>query len=96
MPPRKPGLASLSPEQLKALRDRQAQGTTPDVNVESAFKSMTNPNPGAALSFMQGTPMPAGTALKKGGMVKKASKGSSASKRADGCTTKGKTKGRMV
>jgi hypothetical protein len=36
--------------------------------------------------------------FKKGGVVKKASGGkvSSASKRADGCATKGKTKGRFV
>ena len=36
---------------------------------------------------------------KKGGMIKKYAKGgsvSSASKRADGCATKGKTKGRMM
>jgi hypothetical protein len=37
--------------------------------------------------------------FKKGGKVKKMAKGgsvSSASKRADGCATKGKTKGRFV
>jgi hypothetical protein len=35
--------------------------------------------------------------LKKGGKVKKMAKGgSTASKRADGCATKGKTKGRFV
>ena len=37
--------------------------------------------------------------MKKGGAVKKMAKGgsvSSASKRADGCATKGKTKGRMI
>lgn len=37
------------------------------------------------------------TELKKGGKVKCMSKGgSTASKRADGCATKGKTKGRMI
>jgi hypothetical protein len=37
------------------------------------------------------------TGMKKGGSVKaKASKTSSASKRADGCATKGKTRGKMV
>jgi len=38
-------------------------------------------------------------AKKKGGMIKKMAKGgsvSTASKRADGCATKGKTKGRMI
>lgn len=95
----KPGLAAMSPEQLKALQDRQAQGMAP--------QGVPNPDVGAALRFMQGTPIPAelnymkGTptpagTFKKGGMVKKASKVSSASKRADGCSTKGKTKGRMV
>lgn len=33
---------------------------------------------------------------KKGGMIKKYSKGGTASSRADGCATKGKTKGRIV
>jgi hypothetical protein len=34
--------------------------------------------------------------MRKGGKVKKMAKGGSASKRADGCATKGKTKGRFV
>ena len=33
---------------------------------------------------------------KKGGLIKKMAKGGSASRRADGCATKGKTKGRMI
>ena len=43
--------------------------------------------------------MEAGEGMKRGGKVKKMAKGgsvSSASKRADGCATKGKTKGRFV
>jgi hypothetical protein len=40
---------------------------------------------------------PAGAMMRKGGKVKKMAKGgSTASKRADGCVTKGKTKGRFV
>jgi hypothetical protein len=40
---------------------------------------------------------PAGATMRKGGKVKKMAKGgSTASKRADGCATKGKTKGRFV
>jgi hypothetical protein len=35
-------------------------------------------------------------AMKRGGAVKKMAKGGSASSRADGCATKGKTKGRMI
>ena len=38
-------------------------------------------------------PLPA---KKKGGMIKKYSKGGTASARADGCAVKGKTKGRIV
>jgi hypothetical protein len=34
--------------------------------------------------------------MKKGGKVKKMAKGGSASKRADGCAVRGKTRGRMV
>jgi hypothetical protein len=34
--------------------------------------------------------------MKHGGTVKKMAKGGTASKRADGCATKGKTKGRFV
>lgn len=43
--------------------------------------------------------MEAGEGMRKGGKVKKMAKGgsvSSASKRGDGCATKGKTKGRFV
>ena len=36
------------------------------------------------------------TGAKRGGSSKKMAKGGSASKRADGCATKGKTKGRFV
>jgi hypothetical protein len=48
-------------------------------------------------TYAEMTPMAAG--MKKGGTVKKMAKGgsvSSASKRADGCAIKGKTKGRFV
>lgn len=50
-------------------------------------------------STMGGQPMGGGLAgMKKGGMVKKAKGGSvsSASKRADGCAVRGKTKGKML
>ena len=45
-------------------------------------------NPGMTLNLETGKQ----TAMKKGGTVKS----SSASKRADGCATKGKTRGRMI
>ena len=47
----------------------------------------------------EGEALEAGEGMKRGGKVKKMAKGgsvSSASKRADGCATKGKTKGRFV
>jgi len=51
-------------------------------------------NPGDAEEVMV---MEAGEGMRKGGKVKKMAKGgSTASKRADGCATKGKTKGRFV
>jgi len=39
---------------------------------------------------------PQGAPMKKGGAVKKYAKGGTASSRADGCATKGKTKGRII
>jgi len=55
---------------------------------------------GRGLAGKQGAPMFGATGnlrFKKGGSVKKMAKGgSTASKRADGCATKGKTKGRFV
>ena len=54
-------------------------------------------NPLVSPADMRNTYKPA---MKKGGVVKKMAKGgavkSSASSRADGCATRGKTKGRMV
>jgi hypothetical protein len=47
--------------------------------------------PGKMLPYLEDT-----QAFKKGGMVKKMAKGGSASKRADGCAVKGKTKGRII
>ena len=82
------GLAAMAPEQIQAIRDRQARGMAP--------QGAPNPNAGAALSFMKGTPMQAKPpGLKKGGKVKAKTKGKGAS-RADGCVAKGRTKGRMV
>jgi len=61
------------------------------------------PAPAAGAPTMGGRPGVMGDSgentqqLKKGGKVKKMAKGgSTASKRADGCATKGKTKGRFV
>jgi hypothetical protein len=49
--------------------------------------------PGEAKEVMA---MEAGEGMRKGGKVKKMAKGGSASRRADGCATQGKTKGKFV
>jgi hypothetical protein len=50
-----------------------------------------------AEDIMMAEEVPAGAMMRKGGKVKKMAKGgSTASKRGDGCATKGKTKGRFV
>ena len=54
---------------------------------------------GRGLAGKQGAPMFGATGsinFKKGGKVKKMAKGGSVSKRADGCCSKGKTKGKFV
>jgi hypothetical protein len=54
---------------------------------------VVKPPKGVGESEPDMNPIPA---KKKGGMVKKYSKGGTASSRADGCATKGKTKGRII
>jgi hypothetical protein len=56
-------------------------------------KKSTPDKPGDAKEVMV---MEAGEGMRKGGKVKKMAKGGSASRRADGCATQGKTKGRFV
>ena len=81
-----------APKQLEAespprLRPSAKLGTTPDYN---QFEK---------ISQMYGKPKAGYYGMRKGGGVKKYASGgsvSSASKRADGCATKGKTKGRFV
>jgi hypothetical protein len=83
--------------QLKEEKDRAAMGKAYD---EAARRSMgtfkdkdKTPKPPAAASAASAASSPNKKA--KGGCVKMA-KGGSASSRADGCATKGKTKGKMV
>jgi hypothetical protein len=56
-------------------------------------KKSTPDKPGEAKETMA---MEAGEGMRKGGKVKKMAKGGSASRRADGCATQGKTKGKFV
>ena len=53
-------------------------------------------NAGVYTSEMGQPPMDPEGAKKRGGVIKKMSHGGTASSRADGCCTKGKTKGRFV
>jgi len=50
----------------------------------------------AALKAAQAEQEGTASGMKKGGKVKKMAAGGSASKRADGCAVKGKTRGKMV
>jgi hypothetical protein len=73
-------ITRLMPTMTKAARDQQKSATTLRNSVSEKARE------GEAYND---------AGYKKGGSVKMA-KGGSASKRADGCCTKGKTKGRMV
>lgn len=65
-----------------------------DADIYTADKGIQPPSPDEGPSMMRRR-----LGMKKGGCVKKMASGGkvgSASKRADGCATKGKTKGRMI
>ena len=80
-PPRRGGVGGFFEQRLRDKAARMA-GQQPA-------------NMGAAMP-MEDPTMTGVNAMKRGGKVKKMAKGGTASKRADGCATKGKTKGRMV
>ena len=71
----------LMPTMSKAARDQQKSATALRESVSEKARE------GEAYND---------AGYKKGGKVKKMAKGGSASSRADGCATKGKTKGRFV
>ena len=68
----------------------------PNAQIEALKKQLTGTSiPSAQIEALR--KQLTGTPMKKGGQVKSsAKKPSSASKRGDGCATKGKTKGRMI
>lgn len=85
----------------EAMERRRAEGGDRPRSFGGVAKMLGNAPPGSGMMIMPhnseddraGTPMK----MKKGGKAKKMAKGgSTASKRADGCATKGKTKGRFV
>ena len=70
-----------------------------DANIFTADKGIQPPSPDEGPTLDRGMRgMPRRPGMKKGGCVKKAAGGKvgSASKRADGCAIKGKTKGKMI
>jgi len=82
-----PALAPARPSIQDALKN--APRVTPEIQARADMMSAIarGPNPNSPLQGRMG-----GMGMKKGGKVKV----SSASKRADGCATKGKTKGRII
>jgi len=77
------------------------KGGMPPEMMDRVGRAMPSPTPDMMGRAMPKRPMaaapvaPAAPMMKKGGMTKMAS-GGMASRRADGCATKGKTKGKMV
>ena len=91
-----PNLGNLP--MVKAMTNLAERRGTP-VTLTGAPAGMPRMGMMGARGMAEGIARRAGAApaMKKGGKVKKMAKGgSTASKRADGCATKGKTKGKMV
>ena len=86
------GMRSIRPTPLPAPARSTGPRITPAVINQ----------PRSTLGRLTGTDAPRGygaklsTSFKKGGKAKKMAKGGSASRRADGCATQGKTKGKFV
>lgn len=77
------GMGGILPKMAQSARDKNR------VQAAELAAAQDEANTRAKIRAMSG--------MKKGGSVKKMAKGgSTASKRADGCATKGKTKGRFV
>ena len=77
-----------------AMAAKRPMANPADANIFTADKGIQPPSPDEGPTMMRRRP-----GMKKGGCVKKMASGGkvgSASKRADGCATKGKTKGRMI
>ena len=79
--PRRGGIAGIFEQRLRDKAARAAGQQPADMGVAMPMEDPT----------MTGV-----NAMKRGGKVKKMAKGGTASTRADGCATKGTTKGRFV
>jgi hypothetical protein len=100
-------MAGIAPRMAGAAQKKDARRAAAEAEIMAMRKADFDAKRNAA-SGMRGRPMieevmmaeeaPAGAPMmRKGGKVKKMAKGgSTASKRGDGCATKGKTKGRFV
>jgi hypothetical protein len=74
-------LSKISPTSMKAAKDMQRGANEMRESVDPAAREYE---------------LAVDSGYKKGGKVKKMAAGGSASKRADGCAVKGKTRGKMV
>ena len=99
-------MAGIMPRMAGSAQKKNARRAAAEEEIMAMRQADFNAKRNAA-SGMRARPMveevmmaeeaPAGAMMRKGGKVKKMAKGgSTASKRADGCATKGKTKGRFV
>ena len=99
-------MAGIAPRVAGAAQKKTARRAATAAEIAAMQKADFDAKRAAA-SGMRARPMveevmmaeeaPAGAMMRKGGKVKKMAKGgSTASKRGDGCATKGKTKGRFV
>ena len=99
-------MAGIMPRMAGSAQKKNARRAAAEDEIMAMRQADFNAKRNAA-SGMRARPMveevmmaeeaPAGAMMRKGGKVKKMAKGgSTASKRGDGCATKGKTKGRFV
>lgn len=99
-------MAGIAPRMAGAAQKKNARRAAAEAEIMAMRQADFNAKRNAAAGIrarpmvedvMVAQEAPAGATMRKGGKVKKMAKGgSTASKRADGCATKGKTKGRFV
>ena len=91
-------MAGIAPRMAEAAQKRNARRAVVEAEMERRAGMRGRPMVEDAMLIAEA---PAGAMMRKGGKVKDKAKkmakgGSTASKRADGCAIKGKTKGRFV
>jgi hypothetical protein len=91
-------MAGIAPRMAEAAQKRNARRAVVEAEMERRAGMRGRPMVEDAMLIAEA---PAGAMMRKGGKVKTKAKkmakgGSTASKRADGCAIKGKTKGRFV